>query len=163
MDPFLGEIRLFSLAYAPKGWAACEGQLLSVQRNTALFSLLGTLYGGDGISTFALPDLRGKVPIYCGTSYIQGKAGGAETHTLLTSEMPYHTHIVNASTKLVDDTSPENASWGNFPAGYAASADTTLNAAAISSAGGSQPHNNMQPYLALTFCIAVQGIYPPRQ
>lgn len=163
MDPFLGEIRLFSLAYAPKGWAACEGQLLSVQSNAALFSLLGTLYGGNGSSTFALPDLRGKVPIYCGTSYIQGKAGGAETHTLLTGEMPQHTHTAHASASAVDVTSPKNATWGNFPAGYAASADTTLNAAAIGSAGGSQPHNNMQPYLALTFCIAVQGIYPPRQ
>ena len=127
-----------------------------------LFSLLGTLYGGNGSSTFALPNLRGRVPIYCGTDYIQGKEGGEETHTLLMAEMPYHTHMVNASTSAVDQSSPKNATWGNFPAGYAASADATLNPAAIGNAGGGQPHDNMQPYLALNFCIAIQGIYPPR-
>ena len=162
MDPFLGEIRLFSMSYAPKGWAACQGQMLSVQSNAALFSLLGTLYGGDGTSTFALPDLRGKAPVYGGTTYIQGKAAGEENHTLALSEMPEHTHIVSASTNAVDATSPKNATWANTAGGYAAAADAVLNPAAISIVGGNEPHNKMQPYLALNFCIATQGIYPPR-
>lgn len=162
-EAYLGEIRLFSLSYAPKGWEKCEGQMLSVKANIGLFSLLNTMYGGDGINTFALPDLRGRVPICCNATYIQGKADGHETHTLLRSEMPLHTHEVRASTKVVDTGSPTNAAWGKVPAGYAASANTLLHAAAIGQAGGSQPHNNMQPYMALTFCICTQGYYPPRQ
>jgi microcystin-dependent protein len=162
MDPFLGEIRLFSIGFTPRGWLACEGQLLPVQQNAALYSLLGVQYGGNGSTTFALPDLRGRVPVGSGSTYVAGQAAGEENHTLLVTEMPGHNHEVKASSAAVDVTSPKNATWGSFAEGYAASANTVLSPAAIGLAGSSAPHNNMQPYLALNFCIATSGIYPSR-
>lgn len=162
MEPFLGEIRLFSMGFAPKGWMACEGQLLSLTQNVALFSILGTTYGGDGKTNFNLPDLRGRVPIESGTTYVQGKADGEATHVLLTAEMPAHFHVAAAASGPVNTTSPAAATWGNFNNGYSATANAPLNPAAIASTGQGLPHPNMQPYLAMNFCIATVGIYPSR-
>lgn len=163
MDPFLGEIRLFTMGFAPRGWMACEGQPMPVQQNQALFAVLGTLYGGDGITTFNLPDLRGRVPLHAGATYVQGKPGGEVSHTLLSSEMPMHNHVASAATSPVSATSPANATWGALAGAYAPSPSATLNAAAIGVAGGNQPHANMQPYLALNLCIATSGIFPSHQ
>jgi microcystin-dependent protein len=175
-DAFVAEIRIFPFNFAPKGWATCDGQLMAISQNTALFSLLGTNYGGDGKSTFGLPDLRGRLPVSQGqgpglTSYSVGEAIGAETVTLLTSEMPAHSHGLNAEDPAIqaaDQSAPSPssvlaASTGGFA--YRPDASTQpvqMNAAAVSVLGGGQPHNDLQPYLTLTFCIALQGIFPPR-
>lgn len=163
MEPFLGEIRLFTMGFTPRGWMACEGQLLPLQQNQALFAVLGTIYGGNGTSNFQLPDLRGRVPVDAGTTYVQGKPAGEETHTLLTAEMPAHNHVPNAAAAAVSVTSPLNATWGTVSNTYQTGANATLAPAAIGGAGGGQPHPNMQPYLALNFCIAISGIFPPHQ
>ena len=164
-EPFLGEIRILGFNFAPRGWAMCAGQILSIAQNTALFSLLGTTYGGNGTQTFALPDLRGRVPLSVGqgpglSNYDQGEVSGTETVTLTTGQMPGHGHLAGASNGAASATRPN----GNFPAGggaYAAASDgSTLNAAFVQSAGGSQPHSNLQPLLVLNFCIALQGIFP---
>lgn len=162
MEPFLGEIRLFSIGFTPKGWAACEGQLLPLKNNVALFSLLGTQYGGDGTTTFALPDLRGRVPVHCGSTYKQGVAAGEATHTLTISEMPAHNHVILASTAPVNSTLVSGNTWGSFAAGYDVTPNIAMDPHAIAASGGNQPHNNMQPFLALNFCIAVQGLFPSR-
>jgi microcystin-dependent protein len=171
-DQFVGEIRIFPFNFAPKGWAMCNGQLLPISQNTALFSLLGTQFGGNGTSNFALPNLQGCVGIHMGqgpglSNYSEGQTGGQETHTLLLSEMPAHAHVVNGNANPANSDSPANT----FPASTAATGGntysnatdgTTMNPGVIALAGGSLPHNNLQPYLVLNYCIALVGIYPPR-
>lgn len=170
-DPFVAEIRMFGGNFAPTGWAFCDGQLLPISQNTALFSLLGTYYGGNGQSTFALPDLRGRTPMHHGqgqglSDRVLGESGGAETVTLLSSEIPAHTH--NFALPTVDANATTSNPQDNLPARtventYAANG-TTVDMAPVTSgnAGGSQPHNNLQPYLTVTFIIALQGVFPPR-
>ena len=174
-DQFVGEIRMFGFNFAPTGWALCNGQLLPLSQNTALFSLLGTTYGGDGKSNFALPNLEGSAPLQAGQGpglplYDLGQTGGTETVTLTSSEMPAHTHQpVRCNTDGGDQNSPTGNVWslGGAILGlkmYASAAGSgpAMNAAAFSPAGGSQPHNNMPPFLTLNFCIALQGVYPSR-
>ncbi|MEO7555499.1 MAG: tail fiber protein [Acidimicrobiales bacterium] len=166
-EPFVGEIRLFGFNFAPRGWATCDGQLLSIAQNTALFSLLGTMYGGDGIQTFALPDLRGRVAIHRGqgpglSPYDQGQTSGAEAVTLTQNQMPQHSHAANVSQAAAATARPA----GNVPSAggaYVATPDgSTFNAAHIQSTGGGQPFSVVQPSLVLNHCIALEGIYPSR-
>ena len=170
-DPFVAEIRIFPFTFPPKGWAFCNGQLLPISQNTALFALLGTTYGGDGKSTFALPDLRGSAAMHPGQGQglslrDLGEIGGAETITLLVSEIPVHTHTMSASIDPGDLAIPDpNRSLAVSVGGaaYAQTAPTVQMAfQALPPAGGSLPHNNMQPYLTLNFNIAMQGVFPPR-
>ncbi|MDN9008517.1 phage tail protein [Brevibacillus laterosporus] len=162
-EPFLGEIRLFGFAFAPVGWAFCDGQLLAINQNQALFSLLGTTYGGNGITTFALPDLRGRVAIHRSDSFPMGLTGGEVTHTLTVAEMPSHTHQALGSISAANTVLPANSVWAATDnLAYNQSANTSMSPAAISSTGDSQPHNNMQPFLVLNYCIALQGIFPSR-
>lgn len=172
MDPFLSMIVLFGCNFAPRGWAFCQGQLLPIAQNTALFSLLGTTYGGNGQTTFALPDLRGRVPIGFGqgpglSSYALGQQGGAESVTLQITQMPAHTHAFMATAEAGDTADPTSA----FPANTGALDKeykqapvnkVAMNTAAVETKGGSQPHINMQPYLAMNYCIALEGIFPSR-
>jgi microcystin-dependent protein len=161
-EPFLSEIRIMSFVFAPKGWALCNGQLLPINQNQALFSLLGTTFGGNGQTNFALPDLRGQVPIHVGSGHTLGEKGGEQAHTLSVSEMPAHNHIVQASSVNGNADSPQNDLFSQALNVYRGAPDnaTTLNAATISNVGGSQAHLNMQPFLVLSFCIALQGIFP---
>lgn len=170
-DPFVAEIRIFPFNFAPKGWAFCDGQLLPLSQNTALFSLLGTTYGGDGKSTFALPDLQGRAPMHPGQGpglslHDLGETGGSETVALLQSEMPLHAHALRANTLDVADTNvpSPSASHALSTGGtlYQPTANTQLAPQAVMPAGSSFPHNNMQPYLTLNFNIAMQGVFPPR-
>ncbi|RPJ26492.1 MAG: phage tail protein [Chloroflexi bacterium] len=161
MDPFLGEIKIVSFNFAPRGWAACDGQILQNMQNQTLFSLLGTLYGGNGTTTFALPDFRGKVPLHFGAGFIQGQSGGETAHTLTLNEMPAHTHTVAASNADPDVPLPGGNVWPAVTNGYAGTPNATMNPAALVSTGG-QPHENRQPYLVLNFVIALQGVYPTR-
>jgi len=163
-DPFLGEIRLMSFNFAPLGWTMCSGQLLSIAQNTALFSLLGTTYGGDGYTTFALPDLRGKVPMHFGGSYLLGDSSGVESHTLTTSQLPAHIHYPIASSLLADSNSAGSRVWATTSvSSYHSSTDsTTMITGALSPVGGNQPHSNLQPLLVINFCIATSGIFPQR-
>jgi len=169
-DPFVAEIRIFPFNFAPKGWAWCNGQLLPISQNTALFSLLGTTYGGDGKSNFALPDLQGRAPMHTGQGTglslrDLGEAGGSETVTLLESEMPTHTHALAASQAdgLERLPSGQLLATGIAIGQYGTpNALAPMNPHAVSPAGGGQPHNNLQPYLAFYFCIALQGVFPPR-
>ncbi|MGE6228492.1 phage tail protein [Paenibacillus chitinolyticus] len=163
-EPFLGEIRLFANNYAPRGWAFCEGQALAINTNQALYSLLGTIYGGDGVRTFCLPDLRGRVPIHVSPTTPLGQSAGEAAHTLTINEMPEHTHQVSASGNAASAVTPANNVWADETALYAplSTATVSMNAGALSVAGQSQPHNNMQPYLVANFAIAVTGIYPSR-
>jgi len=175
MEPYLGQITLFAGNFAPRGWAFCNGQLLPIAQNTALFSLLGTTYGGNGHTTFALPDLRGRIPMHPGTGFglsphFLGEQAGVENVTLSQTQMPAHIHQVNVSNANGNATSPE----GSFNAvtydsntlnpfnSYGSTANATMNASTISAAGGSQPHTNLQPYTCINFIIAVEGIYPSR-
>ena len=160
-EPFLGEVRLMSFNFAPKGWALCNGQLLPINQNQALFSILGIAYGGNGQTNFALPDLRGRVPIHWGSGVNLGERAGEEFHTVTVNEMPAHNHFVQASTTNADQVIPSILAGTNnayAPAGNL----TTLNAASISTVGGSQPHENRQPFSVISFCIALQGIFPSR-
>ncbi|HWE63356.1 MAG TPA: tail fiber protein [Chloroflexota bacterium] len=167
-NPFLAEIRIFAGNFAPKGWATCNGQILPISQNTALFSLLGTTYGGDGRSNFALPNLRGAAPLQRGqgpglTLRDLGESGGEQTVTLLTSEMPAHTHSAFPGPGAGTALSPANDTWSAYRGfQFAATADSQMSPQAISVAGSSLPHNNMQPYLVLTFIIALQGVFPAR-
>ena len=171
-DPFVAEIRIFGCNFAPKGWAFCNGQLLPISQNTALFSLLGTTYGGDGKSTFSLPNLQGSVPLHVGGNqpgpglslYDLGETGGEDTVTLLTTEMPSHTHAVTAQTIDQGDNripSPK-LNLGNTQIYSNAASNATLDPSAVSIAGGNLPHTNLMPYLTLNFNIALQGVFPPR-
>jgi microcystin-dependent protein len=159
---------MFGFNFAPTGWALCDGQLLPISQNTALFSLLGTTYGGDGKSTFALPDLQGNVPLHPGQGqglslYDLGQAGGESAVTLLTSEMPVHTHSFTATEEVVNENNVTNNFFGAGESRYAPPANVTQMAPqALPPAGGSLPHNNMMPYLVVNFCIALQGVFPPR-
>jgi len=167
MDPYLGEIKLLPWNWPPKGWALCQGQLLPIAQNTALFSLLGTTYGGNGQTTFALPDLRGRVPIHQGNNYVMGETGGQEMVTLVMSQLPMHQHALQATTTPGNDVRPFNNILGETDPSsprYASDAANlvTLNPGSVQPQGGNLPHNNMQPYLALSYCIALQGIYPSR-
>jgi len=172
-NPYLGEIRMFAGNFAIAGWALCNGQLLSISQNTALFAILGTTYGGDGVSTFALPDLRGRVPIHVGqgvglsNAYILGQETGVESVTLTASQMPVHTHLVQCNTGGGNQASPS----ANLPAVEStgtsldfsdAGANATMNPAMIQSAGSGTPINNIQPYLCVNFIIALEGIFPSR-
>jgi microcystin-dependent protein len=170
LDPFLGEIMLFAGTFTPSGYLPCEGQVLPISTNTALFSLLGTTYGGNGISTFALPDLRGRAPIHIGQgpglpNYSLGQIGGETTHTLTTAEMPQHSHVAHADTANGTTSSPAGALPAHDPAGtpiYGTNAVASLSGNAIGVSGGSQPHNVQSPYVAMRWCIATQGIFPSR-
>ena len=162
-EPFIGEIQVFPFGFAPRGWAQCNGQLLPINQNQALFSLLGTMYGGDGRTTFALPDLRGRVALGVGPGYSQGQQAGEEAHTLSVSEMPAHTHGANASSAAPSTSNPAGAAWANAGASsYAASPNAPMAGNAVAPAGGGQPHENRSPYLTLNFCIALVGIFPSR-
>ena len=183
-DPFVAEIRIFPFNFAPKGWAWCDGQLLPLSQNTALFSLLGTTYGGNGKSNFALPDLQGRAPMHPGQGpglslHDLGETGGSETVTLLESEIPAHSHSANANDQqnpaapaaLTDQPGGNllarsrfnfQGNSGAVPMYFNGAPDTLMSPQAIAPAGGDQPHNNLQPYLTFYFCIALQGVFPPR-
>ncbi len=161
-EPFLSEIRIFSFAFAPQGWALCNGQLLPINQNQALFSLLGTTYGGNGQTNFALPELRGRVPMHVGGGLTLGQKAGEEAHTLITSEMPAHTHQAKASANGPTVTPPTGNFWASntgFTA-YGTAGNTSMSPQAIGNIGGSQAHENRSPYLTLNYCIALQGIFP---
>lgn len=163
-EPFLSEIRVMSFGFAPKGWALCNGQLLPINQNQALFSLLGTTFGGDGRVNFALPDLRGRTPIHVGQGHTLGEAGGEQAHTLSVAELPDHAHLENATTIPATAGNPDNTRLLAQSGGanlYAAATNLKPMAInAVSNVGGSQAHLNMQPFLALNFSIALQGIFP---
>jgi microcystin-dependent protein len=166
-EPFLSEIRITSFGFAPRGWAQCNGQLLPINQNQALFALLGTSFGGDGRVNFALPDLRARAPIHVGSGHVLGERGGEEAHTLTVAELPLHQHGLRASTDFANSDNPEGALPGAKPRGglnlygTAGSANVSLRADSVTTAsGGSQAHSNMQPFLALNFVIALQGIFP---
>jgi microcystin-dependent protein len=161
-EPFLSEIRMMSFVFAPKGWALCNGQLLPINQNQALFSLLGTTFGGDGRVNFALPDLRGRVPIHVGSGHTLGERGGEQAHTLNISELPTHNHSMQASSAQPNSSDPSGRLLAS-PLGklYTAPANlTTLGHPSAGAVGGSQAHLNMQPFLTISFCIALQGIFP---
>ncbi len=171
MDPYIGEIILFGGNFAPKGWATCDGQLLSIQQNTALFSILGTTYGGNGVTNFALPDLRGRVPVHAGTgpglsTYVEGEVSGSENVTLLGPELAMHSHTVKVSGTGADES--VSSPGGNILAGFqgygpAGSADgSQLGKVTCGPIGGNGPHNNIQPYQCVTYIIAMVGLFPPR-
>ena len=175
MDPFVAEIRIFPFNFAPKGWAFCDGQLLPISQNTALFSLLGTTYGGDGKSTFALPDMQGNVAMHPGQGpglslHDLGEMSGTETVTLLVSEIPFHAHGVGRAANVAGDSIlPTNCVWAMAGAGRGAAAlyiagppTGKVNQNSLVASGGGLPHSNMQPYLTLNFCIALQGVFPAR-
>jgi len=171
LDPFVAEIRIFPFNFAPKGWAFCDGQILPISQNTALFSLLGTTYGGDGKSNFALPNMQGNAPMHPGQGpglslHDLGETGGSETVSLLESQIPAHSHQMSVSSQLGTANDPTTQRFamgdGNNLYGSAANNIVQMSGNALAPAGGDQPHNNMQPYLTLNFCIALQGVYPPR-
>lgn len=158
-EPFLGQLGLFSFGFAPRGWAMANGQLLPINLNQALFALLGTTYGGNGQTNFALPDLRGRTPMHRGAGFLQGQVVGEEAHTLLQAEMPTHAHVAQASSSSGDQPVPKILAAANNL--YApASALTAIEPSTISTVGGSQPHPNRDPFLVLSWCIALQGIFP---
>jgi microcystin-dependent protein len=169
-DPFVGEIRIFPFNFPPTGWAFCSGQLLPISQNTALFALLGTFYGGDGKSTFALPDLDGSAPIHqgqstTGTEYFIGQQSGSQFITLLLSEIPVHTHSLNANDNDGNSEVPTGNTLARYSQAYQTNASSNIQQMAFQAlppAGGSQPHNNMMQYLTLNFCIAMQGVFPAR-
>lgn len=166
-NPFLAEIRIVPFNFAPKGWALCDGQVMAISQNTALFSLLGTTYGGDGQSNFALPDLQGRAPMHAGqgpglTDRMLGEQAGEDTVTLLTSEMPSHSHTFTAATAAATEPDPEGAVLATSGSQAYGTGSAVAMADAISTAGGGQPHENMQPYLTLNFVIALSGVFPAR-
>ena len=174
-DPFIGEIRIVGFNYAPTGWALCNGQILPISSNTALFSILGTIYGGNGINTFALPNFQDIAPMFWGqgpglSNRFEGETSGAPSVTLLVSEMPSHSHVAKASGNSASTNNPTGGIWavGGEPRAsvpmYTTNANSpaAMNVGALTPQGQSQPHNNMQPYLTLNFIIALQGVFPPR-
>ena len=169
-EPFLAEVRIFGFNFAPRGWAFCDGQILPINQNQSLYSLLGTTYGGDGRTTFALPDVRGRVPIHVGRSngggeHREGQKSGEETHTLAANEMPQHTHVLRASSDVGNQVNPSGHLLADSAPNELYTAPASLvnfRAGTITNVGGSQAHENMQPYLALNYCIALQGLFPSR-
>jgi len=164
-EPFLAEIKIVSFNFAPKGWAMCNGQFLPINQNQALFSLLGTTYGGNGQTTFALPNFQGRVPMHFGSGFNQGETGGQSAHTLTMSEMPQHIHFVNVTNDTGTDANPTSATVlaKSVAQSYGPAANLSpMNSAIVGNVGGSQPHTNQQPYLVLNFIIALQGIFPSR-
>ena len=162
-EPFLSEVRIFSFGFAPQGWAQCNGQLLPINQNQALFSLLGTTYGGNGQTNFGLPDMRARVPIHSGSGHTLGERAGEQAHTLTVNEMPAHPHNVNVTTATADQqyaTATTFWAGGSSSAGFHQNANAVMNAATVLPVGGSQAHLNLQPFLTLNFCIALQGIFP---
>ncbi len=162
-EPFLSEIRIMSFVFAPKGWALCNGQLLPINQNQALFSLLGTTYGGNGQTTFGLPNLQGRAPMHAGGGHTRGETGGEQAHTLTQSELPAHIHMVSASQTTATEVLPAgNVLANSAPNNIYGPVQnlTALSASTIAPVGGSQAHQNMQPFLTLSFCIALQGIFP---
>lgn len=167
-EPFLSELRMMSFVFPPKGWALANGQLLPINQNQALFSLLGTTFGGDGRVNFGLPDLRGRVPIHVGSGHTLGERGGEQAHTLSIAELPQHTHVANGSSSGAGTNVPTNGllargqTSSSSPINYYGSATNlqAMNAAEVTNVGGSQAHLNMQPFLTISFCIALQGIFP---
>ncbi|MEZ4959287.1 MAG: tail fiber protein [Saprospiraceae bacterium] len=172
MEPFIGEIKLFAGNFAPRGWAFCDGQLLPISQNTALFSILGTTYGGDGRTTFALPDMRGRVPLHQGTGpglsdYSLGQRGGTESVTLTVLELPPHSHSLNANKQNGDTSDTPGSSLADTKGSdrdymKSGEVDIQMSAKSIGSTGGGMPHENRQPYLAINYIIAMQGVYPSR-
>ncbi|WP_433046424.1 phage tail protein [Dactylosporangium sp. CS-033363] len=160
-EPFMGEIRLFAMDFAPKGWAMCNGQILPIAQNAALFSILGAVYGGNGSTTFALPDLRGRLPVHTGPSTVLGQTGGSETVTLTTTHLPPHTHVPRAAATGSSNVPTSNV-WAPFAGGYAGTPTAAMAAACVTSTGDGQPHQNQSPALALSFAIALLGTLPTR-
>ncbi len=162
-EPFLGEVRMMSFNFPPKGWAPCNGQLLPINQNQALFALLGTMYGGNGQTNFALPDLRARVPIHMGQGFAQGQNGGEPAHTLNTNEMPAHEHFASGSAANSDTDIPTGNFLGAANNMYAPAGNLTpLHPSSITNVGGSQAHENEQPYLTLNMCVALIGVFPSR-
>lgn len=163
-EPFLGEIKIVSFNFAPKGWTLCNGALLPINQNQALFSLFGTMYGGNGQTNFALPNLQGRAPVHFGNSIVQGQAGGEEAHTLNISELPAHTHVPSGNSGNPNAGAAGGNTWAaNAANPYSSSApNVSMSPTTITNTGGSQPHNNMQPYLVLNFIVALQGLFPSR-
>jgi len=168
-QPFVGQIKIFAFNFNPRGHALCNGQLLSIATNTALFSLLGTTYGGNGVNNFALPNLQSRIAIHFGQgpglpNYTMGQLAGEENHTLIAGEMPQHNHFAVSTTNQSDQTYPPNTLWavGGSSQGYTSSASGTMAPTALAQAGGNQPHNNMQPFLVVNYSIALVGIFPSR-
>jgi len=161
-EPFLGEIKIISWNFPPKGWTFCNGQLLPINQNQALFSILGTTYGGDGMRTFGLPNLQGRAPFHVGNGIVLGEMGGETSHTLNISELPAHTHVPVGSSTIADQSSPSGNVWGSLTTNpfLNGAANAAMNPASITVTGGNQPHENMSPYLVLNFIIALQGIFP---
>jgi len=160
--PFLGEIKMISWNFNPKGWAFCNGQFLPINQNQALFAILGTTYGGNGQTTFALPDLRGRIPIHVGQGNTLGQAGGQQAHTLTISELPAHNHSISGNSGDPNVGVVNAATWAKLGGEYTSSftALTTMHPSSVTNVGGSQPHNNMAPYLVINFIIALQGVFP---
>ncbi len=167
-EPFLAEIRIVGFNFAPRGWAFCNGQILPINQNQSLYSLLGTTYGGDGRTSFALPDVRGRVPIHVGSNggpnHREGQKSGEETHTLTAAEMPQHSHGMNGTSNTASEATPNSnlLPGGNNGQPYATSGTVTMGTGTIANVGGGQAHNNMQPYLAMNYCIALRGLFPSR-
>lgn len=167
-EPFLAEIRIIAADFAPRGWALCDGQILPINQNQSLYSLLGTTYGGDGLTNFALPDMRGRAPIHAGTGNglsprVLGERSGEETHTLSVAEIPNHTHAASATSSQGQTDTPANSVWADAGvSGFAATADGVMHPSSVSGVGGGQAHDNMQPHLALNYIIALQGLFPSR-
>ena len=159
-EPFLAEVRICSFNFAPRGWAMCNGQLLPINQNQALFSLMGTTYGGDGRVNFALPNLQGRSPMHMGTGYALGQSGGEATHTLALSEMPQHTHSILAAGVTGRAPSPQGNAFASARGHYAESGNAAMHPSTIANAGGGQAHENRPPYLALNFVVALQGLFP---
>lgn len=161
-EPFLGEIKIISWNFPPKGWAFCNGSLLPINQNQALFSILGTTYGGDGRQTFGLPNLQGRTPMHVGNGIVLGELGGETAHTLNISELPAHNHVPAGSSNNASAPAPTGNLWATVSGGqhYAAAPNASMNPAGITATGGNQPHENMSPYLVLNFIIALQGIFP---
>ena len=158
--PYLAEIRIFSFNFPPKGWALCNGQLLPINQNQALFAILGPTYGGDGRVNFALPNLQGRTPVHVGNGISLGELGGETSHTINISEMPAHNHVPVGSNTPANLGDPTGNLWATGNGAYSPTSNTAMSPACITNTGGSQPHENMSPYLTLIFCIALQGIFP---
>jgi len=164
LEPYLSELKIFSFNFPPKGWAFCNGQLLPINQNQALFSLLGTTYGGNGQTTFGLPNLQGRTPVHVGSGLVQGQTSGEENHTITIPEMPQHTHIAMASSLSPNVATPAGAFWASNTGfqPYSNTPNELMAPEAVGSIGGNQAHNNRQPYLALNICIALVGVFPSR-